>query len=661
MYARLAKRLRAALPGLCAALASLGFLAVASLPALAAEVIHTFDSEITVDENGTLLVTERIRVRAEGRQIRRGIFRDFPTIRRDEYGFVRTQSFELLAAERNGKPEPHRIESVQGGKRVYLGSENVFLPTGDHSYVLRYRTRRQIGHLPDEDEVYWNVTGNAWAFPIRAASATLVLPDGARIQRQASYTGRFGATGSDAVVAEQSARRIVWRTTGPLAQKEGLTVAAAFQKGIVPEPGAPARVWRFFIDNAGLWILLAGVPGIALLYWRRWLAVGRDPPRRIVIPLFSPPQGLSPAAISYIRYRGLGATLGGAPRAFIAALMSLGVKGRIAMSEADGTLTLTKASTASAQSLPAGERALEAGLFASSGTVTVGKENASTLVRTMAAFAAAVNKEHQGRYFHFHLGSVFLFVLLSVALAGLFLTLFPLTDTALGWVIFGSMMIAFGSTFLFTGIRMLSGAIPDASRIWGSIVSLIGAAMVLPALAGILGSSGLLGSLGEDLGGRFVTTLVLIAIAALILINTGFGSVMFSPTEQGQQLMAEIEGFRLYLSVAEADRMNMAGRPDFTVDLFERYLPYAIALGVEKPWSEALEQHLAKAGRGEQASWRPAFHSGHAWSNAAAAASAAAIASTLGSSFASAMPRSSGSGGGGSSGGGGGGGGGGGW
>lgn len=652
---------RIAIPHLRGLVAGLFLLVAAALPALAQEVIHAFDAEITVEADGALVVTERIRVRAEGRQIRRGIFRDFPTIRRDSYGFVRTQTFELLAAERGGRPEPYRIETVQGGERIYLGSENTFLPPGDQAYTLRYRTRRQIVHLPDEDEVYWNATGNAWAFPIRAASATLVLPEGARIRRHASYTGPFGATGSDAIVAEQSDRRIVWRTTRVLAPLEGLTVAAAFQKGVVPEPGAAARAWRLVIDNAGLWLLLAGVPAIGLLYWRRWLGVGRDPPEPIVIPLFAPPQGLSPAAVSYIRYRGLGATLGGAPRAFIAALLSLATRGRLTLREDSGALTLTKATSASAESLPAGERALEASLFASSQTVTVGKENSATLVRTMAAFAAAVTREHQGKYFHFHFGSVFLFLILSVVLAGLFLALFPLTDTATGWVIFGSLMLAFGSTFLFSGIRMLSGSIPDASTIWGVIVTLIGAALLVLPLAGILASAGLFGTFGNDLGGRFVTTLVLVWIAALILINTGFGSVMFAPTQDGQKLMAEIEGFRLYLSVAEADRMNMAGRPDFTVELFERYLPYAIALGVEKPWSDALEAHLAKAGTGETSAWRPAFHSGRVWSNAAAAASAAAIASTLGSSFASAMPRSSGSGGGGSSGGGGGGGGGGGW
>ena len=63
-----------------------GFLAVAlvllalAAPAQADERILSYDSRITVERDGTLEVREEIRVRAEGDNIRRGIYRDFPTI-----------------------------------------------------------------------------------------------------------------------------------------------------------------------------------------------------------------------------------------------------------------------------------------------------------------------------------------------------------------------------------------------------------------------------------------------------------------------------------------------------------------------------------------------------------------------------------------------------
>ena len=45
----------------------------------AQERILSYDSEVDVRDDGSLDVVERIRVRAEGNHIRRGIYRDFPT------------------------------------------------------------------------------------------------------------------------------------------------------------------------------------------------------------------------------------------------------------------------------------------------------------------------------------------------------------------------------------------------------------------------------------------------------------------------------------------------------------------------------------------------------------------------------------------------------
>jgi hypothetical protein len=52
-------------------------------PAWAEEVIRNFVSDVTVEADGGLLVRETITVRSEGREIRRGILRDFPTTYKD--------------------------------------------------------------------------------------------------------------------------------------------------------------------------------------------------------------------------------------------------------------------------------------------------------------------------------------------------------------------------------------------------------------------------------------------------------------------------------------------------------------------------------------------------------------------------------------------------
>jgi uncharacterized membrane protein len=102
--------------------------------------------------------------------------------------------------------------------------------------------------------------------------------------------------------------------------------------------------------------------------------------------------------------------------------------------------------------------------------------------------------------------------------------------------------------------------------------------------------------------------------------------------------------------------------PKDTPELFERYLPYAIALGIENRWAERFASVLAAAAAQGQSGL--AWYSGpnRPWDNPTGFAESvgSSLSSTI-SSASTAPGSSSGSGGGGSSGGGGGGGGGGGW
>jgi uncharacterized membrane protein len=156
------------------------------------------------------------------------------------------------------------------------------------------------------------------------------------------------------------------------------------------------------------------------------------------------------------------------------------------------------------------------------------------------------------------------------------------------------------------------------------------------------------------------------AIAAYIvspLAFLGFGWLQ-APTVKGRGIMDRIEGFRMYLGVAEEDRLNALNPPDKTPELFERFLPYAIALDVENRWAKRFAGVLAAAGTGAAVgSW---YAGSHDWSNDPVGFAnhlGGALSQTIAS--AASPPGSSdgggGSSGGGSSGGGGGGGGGGGW
>ena len=122
------------------------------------ERIISFDSIIKINEDGSMLVTETIKVHAEGNKIKRGIYRDFPTDYKDKYGNNIRISFEVKEVLRDGRQEPYRTERQSNGVRVYFGSSSYYLKPGDYTYTIKYKTDRQIGYFKDHDELYWNVT-----------------------------------------------------------------------------------------------------------------------------------------------------------------------------------------------------------------------------------------------------------------------------------------------------------------------------------------------------------------------------------------------------------------------------------------------------------------------------------------------------------------------
>ncbi len=156
---------------------------------------------------------------------------------------------------------------------------------------------------------------------------------------------------------------------------------------------------------------------------------------------------------------------------------------------------------------------------------------------------------------------------------------------------------------------------------------------------------------------------ILFMIVMVILIAI-FTYLIKAPTVKGRAVMDEIEGFKMYIDVAEQKQLDALHEPEITPERFEALLPYAIALGVENKWGKKFENALTKSLQ-ETQSYSPSWYTGAA---VGMAFSPSRFSSDMGKSFSTAISAassppgsSSGSGGGGSSGGGGGGGGGGGW
>lgn len=620
----------------------------------AEEVISAYHADIEVKPDASLLVTETITVNAEGNDIKRGIFRDFPLYAEDAEGRRIKVDFELFSVERDGVPEPYHTESISGGIRIYAGSADVMLPLGRHTYRLTYATSRQIRYFDDHDELYWNVTGNGWLFPINKASARVILADDVAATRTAVFTGALGDTGSDAQISSRQGDPY-FETTRRLGPGEGLTIVVGLPKGAVAPPSSDQTRWWWLRDHAGVLIGVGGLVVVFLFYFAAWRNVGRDPESGIIVPRWDPPEGISPALVNYIDNKGFS---GEGWTALSASALDLAVKGYIVLDDFKQSIVLRRTDKAPAEKLASGQANLLAAIGGSGDSLTIDKANGTRVQRVGQAFREAIEKEHRGKYYRGNAGYIVAGVALSiVVLIALFAfgnygeDIFP---------IFGVM--AFISVFLGSFAVKVGRGLQRGSSLIMRILAIV--ALAFMALIAVSVVGGILIVVLTEMQPEDLP--IAAALGGIVLINALFYFLMDAPTPLGRKLMDGIEGLRIYMTLAEKDRMNMREAPTMSPQHFEKLLPYAVALGVEKPWTRTFETWLATAAAGAAAAaYQPSWY--HGDSSGGFGDRIGGFSSSMASTIASTIPpppKSSSSGfssGGGFSGGGGGGGGGGGW
>ena len=617
---------------------------LAAAPLAADEFIETFHSDIRIDATGDLVVTETIRVKAEGRSIRRGIYRDFPTRYRDARGLSVVVDFEVLDVRRDGRPEPYHVEARGNGKRVYIGDRNVYLEPAFYDYQLRYRTSRQLGYFGEFDELYWNVTGNGWAFPIERASARVLLPADAGELRLTGFTGPDGSAGKALTHRQSGAREAYFETTAPLGPREGLTIVAAFPKGIVAEPTAAQRRAWLWHDNRASILAIGGTLILLAYYLLLWYRVGRDPAAGVVVPLYRPPEGYSPASMRYVQ------NMGYDKRCFTAATVNLATKGALEIVDDDGDFELRRTGEPPREPLAAGESRVLQGLFGGGrDRLDIEQDNHHILSRAIGKHKKSLKADYEKRYFKTNSWLLAPGLVATVLIAGAaFASLGSEQAMAeTGFVAFFALIPLLMLLAAVRGLRM--GGLRGNIRLFTNLASLL-------FFGGIL--------LSVDFPFEQFTQSVPWAmvggVLAMILLHYLFYQWLKAPTLAGRRLLDQIDGFRHYLEVAEEDDIALKNAPTFTQDIYERYLPYAIALDLENAWTDKLHRAIA-SGLIDSAYRAPRwYHSPHRaggrdFGRSLSGAFNSAIAS------ASVAPGSSSGSSGGSSGGGGGGGGGGGW
>ena len=554
-----------------------------STAAFSDERILSFHSDVRVFTDGMIEVTETIQVQAEGNQIRRGIYRDFPVEYEDRLGNNYEITVEPIAVQRNGNSESFKTVRNRRDIRVYFGRSDYFIKPGVHTYTYRYRANRMLGFFDEHDELYWNVTGNRWAFPIDKASATVTLEfDAPRDQIMVEgYTGRLGSNGQEYGRYMDEAGAVHFSADKALPAAHGLTIVVGWPKGLIVEPSLFQRLGWLLSDNRNLLIALLGLALLVAYYVPVWRKHGKDPDEGVIVTRYDPPKSFSPASLRYIRQMYYD------DKVMTAAIVNLAVKGYLEIKKKGKTHSIMKVGTGQLRPLmAAGEKELYAALFKDDDTVTLKDFNHELLGKAREEHKNSLVKDYKQNYFQ--------------------------TNGAL--------------------------------NIPAIVIVIVAAALALAA-------------------GNGPTPLVIATVILMFLIMVFFAIIMKRPTLRGRKLLDEMLGFKDFLEIAEKEELNLRNPPEKTPELFESYLPFALALGVDQQWSERFASLLASIRQPNGDAYSPSWYNGR-WNSSNLSKATNSLSSGLNTAVSSSVVApgsSSGGGGGGFSGGGGGGGGGGGW
>ncbi|PIF47282.1 putative membrane protein DUF2207 [Chryseobacterium sp. 52] len=608
------------------------------------EKIISFHSDIDVDKNSGITVTENIKVYSLGNNIKRGIFRALP-LSRNLNNKTQKVRYNIISVKKNGIDENYHEETGDGYLKIYAGNKDIILDPGTYDYEIKYKAENQIGFFAKYDEFYWNVNGTYWDFDVDSISAKVNLPEGAGIIQNSCYTGAYGSNNQNCTVNVLSDHSIEWNASG-LRANEGLTVAVGFKKGMMIPPPPPTFLEKYGTLMGGCILLL----GLLMYLYSTWRKYGIDPESPTVYPQFNVPENLSPSSLGYINSESF------KNKYLTAAIVNLAVKGYVKIIEGEDSgllgffntkiFTLKKLKPAD-ESLAKEEINLMNSLFSelSDSVKFDGKYN-STIEKAVLNFKEVLKFQHETFLNEGNNTNKLLLPWLIITLLyglGLFVsyTILPEFERVLaGGLLYIVLFIA------FVLIAFL------ANKLSWKLLFLIPIPISI-----ILGIGGVISQEGTgDTSINFSVCYIFLALAFSVMVLYQY--LIKQPSKEKLRKKSLIDGFKMYMGAAENEQLKFHNPPQMTPQVFETLLPFAIVMGVDDIWGQKFDELLKRTAAEYNNTWYYGGVMNHY-----------AFANTLNSSLtqsiqsASTKPSSSGSGsgGGGFSGGGGGGGGGGGW
>ena len=497
--------------------------------------IKSFDADYVVQRDGTLSVTERITAQFAGSW--NGLYRQIPI----RYRMTNGTDYLIALKVRSATDEfgnSLRTEEEREGSYLKIKAWIPNANNATHTLILTYDVDNALRFFDEHVELYWNVTGSAWDFPLEAVRARVTLPSGANGIRTAAYTGPEGSYNSDATVT-QNGTISEFTVSRPLQLRENMTIVLGWNPGAVERPSRFDKFAHLVKSNA-----LMALPFLFLLLmylvWRKW---GHDPAIGTIVTRYEPPPGLSAAEV------GTMIDMSVDNRDVAATLVDLAVRGHIRINEIPRPklLGLDLGSEYTIERLTPieqdkdlrdHERLMMKGLFSAHRDLVSMKDLRNSFYKTLSEIQSS----------------------------------------------------------LWTGMMKAGYFQQDPKTVRASY-----SVLAIVTFIGVLVLGGYL-AVSQGIAEDTIYTAAILSAAPVAV----FGWLMPRRTIRGIQMVREVMGFQEFLSRVEGERMRTVIQ---TPELFEKYLPFAIALGVDEQWASKFASLSMEPPQWYTGSYHGAFNS----------------------------------------------------
>jgi hypothetical protein len=495
-----------------AACVLLAVLALAS-SSRAGTPIQTFDSNITVNQDGSALVIESIDLALASGNFDRDIRTNFP----GAFGRRRLLIDVIEVRDAKGNDIPYFTMKTADALTVRIPRVR------GRSLRIAYSVSNAVHFSGNGDDFFWIV--NNVASPAGGAFVHITLPPSAAGQfRAQSYLRLTGMDQSrtelwsyNGVIPHQvDGAKIDSESPGPIGPDVAMILDVFAAKGVFTPPGPIKRAEWFVRANPVVLLPLGAL--LVMLILRKFKP--RDPQaERSIVPVYDPPAGLTPAEVGVLIDDRLD------PRDVCATLVDLAVRGFVRLEETAST----------------------------PGVASDSPDYIVKLLKPREEWSGLAPHEYTMLFHTFYGGQ---------------------------WTKLSSLRLRFPDIVPYMQVDILRElkrkgmyrVDPEAAQGW-RVVGLL-------AVAGLFGFAQLLGIV--RLANTMELGLTAVVVAAFAVYWFGRGTS--AKTLRGMHTWTAIHGFQEFMRSVESDRLQR-----MEPSIFEKYLPYAMALGIEHKWTRAFQ------------------------------------------------------------------------